>query len=266
MKGGAYAAEALIVARYWMHKQVYFHKTRLACDFHLGEAMKNILFEGGRSGDGEPSFPRPDSVQSLSEFLDWDDYRVMGLLAGGSGGEHGKRLMTRNHYRLACELEERDSTVTELSESAKRNDAVIESLQPYVKFVSQPKTLWYKTKAANDLVLVDDDGRQQIGHLSGYSALMKSINVGSLKFVYVDKVDAKKAKQAYEEFLVRESRVTTPRQDARLVASENSDTPQAVGLADVSNDGPEFSLNAEPAIGKSVQRELLPVKGAKDVV
>ena len=41
--GGWYAAEELILARYSMHKQVYFHKTRGAYDIHLKGAMQSIL-------------------------------------------------------------------------------------------------------------------------------------------------------------------------------------------------------------------------------
>src|SRR5262249_46324223 len=37
--GGCHAAEGLILARYYMHKQVYFHKTRIAYDIHLLGAM-----------------------------------------------------------------------------------------------------------------------------------------------------------------------------------------------------------------------------------
>jgi len=59
-------------------------------------------------------YPRPDSVDQLNEFLKWDDYRVMGHLVAGEGGEHGRRLMTRNHYRLVCELTESDVTPQQL--------------------------------------------------------------------------------------------------------------------------------------------------------
>ena len=35
-----HAAEALIIARYLMFTQVYFHHTRRAYDYHIAEAMK----------------------------------------------------------------------------------------------------------------------------------------------------------------------------------------------------------------------------------
>jgi HD superfamily phosphohydrolase len=96
-EGGLHAAEALVLARYFMFTQVYFHKTRVAYDIHIREAMKELL-PGGH-------FPKP-SAEELPEFLAWDDWRVLGLLAAGEGGEHGRRLANRDHYRLAYKTSE----------------------------------------------------------------------------------------------------------------------------------------------------------------
>jgi len=40
---GWHAAEALVLARYFMFTQVYFHKTRVAYDIHLQGALKEML-------------------------------------------------------------------------------------------------------------------------------------------------------------------------------------------------------------------------------
>lgn len=253
-KGGAYAAEALIVARYWMHKQVYFHKTRLACDHHVKNAVRCILLEGKPAEENLAYYPRPDSPEQLTEFLKWDDHKVMGLLVDGHGGEHGQRLMERNHYRLVCELVESDSTAKELSDSAKRNAAIVESLEPLVKHVTQPKTLWYKTKA-NDLILVEDKSKEQIGFLSDHSVLMRSINYGSVQFVYADKTDAKTAREAYELFLRNESKAeraeslevgTSAKSDSEIAATE---TPQ---------------LTLSSPVPKVARNESIPQKGIKN--
>jgi HD superfamily phosphohydrolase len=91
-KGGWHAAEGLVLARYFMFTQVYFHKTRVAYDIHLKGALSEILPNG--------KFPPPVG-EDLKNFLEWADWRVLGLLADGKGGEHGRRLRTRDHYRLA---------------------------------------------------------------------------------------------------------------------------------------------------------------------
>jgi len=95
---GAHAAEALIMARYLMFTQVYFHRTRRAYDYHLTEAMRTCL-----AGDG--TFPPPRGG-ALKEFLRWDDWRVLGHVAAGEAGEHGCRILQRNHYRRVYETPE----------------------------------------------------------------------------------------------------------------------------------------------------------------
>src|SRR5229473_4336611 len=89
-EGGWHAAEALVVARYFMFTQVYFHKTRVAFDLHLRHALADLL-PGGL-------FPKPEGNE-LKEDLAWDDWRILGELSDGKGGEHAERLARRNHYR-----------------------------------------------------------------------------------------------------------------------------------------------------------------------
>jgi hypothetical protein len=268
MRGGFYAAEALIVARYWIHKQVYFHKTRLAFDHHLGKAMAQILKEERNSDTESVCFPRPDSKEQLQKFLEWDDYRVMGLLASGHGGEHGKRLMTRNHYRLVCELEETGETPAELRASMKRNDAIVEMLgSDLVKHVAQPRTSWYKAEAASDeLVIVDDEGNERIGLLSRYSALMKSINSGSLRFVYVDKADAKAARKKYHDYLAEESRSARSRQENPSAQQAAAESPPPIMDAELPTEDAPLMTEQSRTNESTVVRESTPKKGAKDVL
>src|SRR5262249_7301811 len=43
---GWHAAESLVLARYFMFTQMYFHKTRVAYDHHLQGALRGILPQG----------------------------------------------------------------------------------------------------------------------------------------------------------------------------------------------------------------------------
>lgn len=70
-EGGWHAAEGLIIARYFMFTQVYFHKTRVILDYHLQSALAEML-PGG-------CFPKP-ADHELDEYLAWDDWRVLGCL------------------------------------------------------------------------------------------------------------------------------------------------------------------------------------------
>lgn len=96
-EGGVHAAEGLILARYFMFTQVYFHKTRVAYDHHLRHALAQIL-----PGGVFPALHAEDSDKlksNLKEYIGWDDWKVLGLLSDGNGGEHAERLCQRTHYR-----------------------------------------------------------------------------------------------------------------------------------------------------------------------
>jgi hypothetical protein len=261
MKGGMYAAEALIVARYWITKQVYFHKTRLACDYHIGQAIGKILaFEAERPTE-TVYFPKPDSSEELGKYLKWDDYRVMESLIEGKGGEHGDRLLTRNHYRLVCELEESDASVGDLTASKKRNDALVAELGPMVKYVCVPKASWYKTNPTLELLVVDNDGKTEVGLLSEHSAFMKSINIGYLRFIYVDKDDAEKARAAYKKFLERESPGEAASSESTVEAKPESASPDSA--AEATGKDLQLKLETPQKDGKTVQSETTPQKGGK---
>ena len=64
---GRHAAEAMIIARYMMFNQVYFHKTRVVYDYHLQHALEAML-PGGK-------FPLPKD-DGIKDYLRWDDWRV----------------------------------------------------------------------------------------------------------------------------------------------------------------------------------------------
>ncbi len=68
--GGLHSATALILARYFMFIQVYFHKTRRIYDLLLDKFLSSVLPEG--------TFPPPDKIE---KFLKWDDVRVNQLVA-----------------------------------------------------------------------------------------------------------------------------------------------------------------------------------------
>ncbi|RZN41053.1 MAG: HD domain-containing protein [Methanophagales archaeon ANME-1-THS] len=65
--GGWHVAEELILARYLIFAQVYFHKTRRAYDYHLGRVFESLLPNG--------MFP-----EAVDDFLEWDDWKIFQLI------------------------------------------------------------------------------------------------------------------------------------------------------------------------------------------
>lgn len=140
-EGGWHAAEALVWARYQMFTQVYFHKTRVAYDHHVAKAMGEVLKaaqEAGGSPDGR--FPPPTDAESLRAYLEWTDWRVLGMLEAGHGGEHGDILLQRRHHRLVHQTPELPGEREE--EFLLR---VSEALGDLLVHVGKPETSWYKS-------------------------------------------------------------------------------------------------------------------------
>jgi len=91
-EGGLNSAEALLLARYFMFTQVYFHPVRLIFDRHLSDFMRERMFAEG--------YPL-----QLSEHLRVTDNEVLASMsvavenAGEAGHESAHRVMTRSHYK-----------------------------------------------------------------------------------------------------------------------------------------------------------------------
>ena len=188
-EGGWHAAEGLVLARYFMFTQVYFHKTRVAFDIHLRRALSEIL-PGGK-------FPRPIDSE-LNEFLQWDDWRVLGLLAAGAGGEHGNRLSTRDHYRLAYSTPE----VSGISDMAFLEKVKAELGELIVDEESAEKN-WYKT-GPTDISIVNDIDPQVVSPLSSLSSVVSSMRPNNQILLYVSPEDAEKANRILMEVRKRE--------------------------------------------------------------
>ncbi len=159
MEGGWHAAEGLIVARYFMFTQVYFHKTRVIYDHHLQNALSALL-PGGH-------FP-PPTGEALDEYLRWDDWRVLGLLAGGDGGEHGRRLSSRDHFREVTHTPESPS-----SEDLARLNDWRTALGDLLAAEIPAEKSWYKMGSADVQVLADTP-TSEAKPLSTYSSIVRS--------------------------------------------------------------------------------------------
>ncbi len=89
-EGGVHAAEALVMARYYMFTQVYFNVTGKALELHLSAWL---AAEGRR-------WPA-----DAAEFVSIDDVTVLGRMRA-SGSLHARAVVEREHYPLAFETRE----------------------------------------------------------------------------------------------------------------------------------------------------------------
>ena len=133
--GGWHIAESLVLARYQMFSQVYFHQTRRIYDRHIYLASKEVLINMGRKSG---CYPTPDKIDA---YLKYDDWEMWSGIKRGKGGKHGEIVLNRNHYRCIYETdmipsEEDTENISNLKKQYE--SAGIET------YLDTPNTKWYK--------------------------------------------------------------------------------------------------------------------------
>jgi HD superfamily phosphohydrolase len=105
---GVVALESFVTARYMMFASVYFHHTTRMFERVLQEVLHEL-------------WPDPHSLDSIEEFLRWDDFRVLNALSGARG-DAARALRERLRiYGLAAEFNaEHDLRVFSKCETALR--------------------------------------------------------------------------------------------------------------------------------------------------
>jgi len=95
-EGGLHSAEALLLARYFMFTQVYWHPVRRIYDIHLKDFLSYWLPSGRFS-------------KSLRRHIQMTDNEVMSALRDASsrksadGHDHAVRIIGRRHFKLVYE-------------------------------------------------------------------------------------------------------------------------------------------------------------------
>lgn len=176
-EGGWHIAESLVLARYQMFSQVYFHKTRQAYDGHISRAVKTIL---------ESVFPQyggryPD-LTHLDEYVLLDDWQMCGWLKEGKGGVDGDRIIKRDHYRHIFQTS-MIPTPQELDLLEKKKATLDDEEIDY--FVSSAKTSWYKLDKD---IWICDEKTGAVRELSSVSPIVKSmVDAPRMQRLYVEK-------------------------------------------------------------------------------
>jgi HD superfamily phosphohydrolase len=180
-EGGLHVAEGIVIARFQMFTQVYYHKTRRAYDFMLKEALKKTINE----------YPPPDRIE---DFLKYDDYRTWHLMLNEN--EWFDNILKRNHIRMVMETEEMPS-----QEKAKKIEKLKEKLKEsqiwFLEDCSDDAKLWYDLEN-EEIQIIDNEGK--IKPLSQYSKIVQSLKMKFRKIrVYVKSEDKNRAKKLKEE-------------------------------------------------------------------
>ena len=181
-ESGRHAAEALIIARYMMFNQVYFHKTRVILDHHLQGAIRSML-PGGK-------FP-PPVPERIGEYLGWDDWVVLGKLASGEGGDDGQRLVERRFFREIWETPE-----FPLPEDEKFLHEYEKSLQGLLAAKCEARKSWYRVGSLD--LLIYNDVEKRVRPLSLCSTIVGNMQPSRRTRLYARSKDRPKAEQLLE--------------------------------------------------------------------
>jgi HD superfamily phosphohydrolase len=96
--GGIHSAEALLLARYFMYEQVYFHHVRRIYDYHLIEFMKTLYGPGGYKFDAAFHLSQTDNEVLAAMRVATKDESISGSTSARFilGRGHFRRVYTRN--------------------------------------------------------------------------------------------------------------------------------------------------------------------------
>ena len=195
-EGGWHAAEGLIWARYQMFTQVYFHKTRVAYDHHIAQAMRALLAEAqaGAEFREKDRFPPPTDPANLRAYLAWTDWRALGMLEDGKGGEHGEILRARRHHRAVYETPEQMSL-----EDVERAEAMAAALGELLAHVGKAESSWYKPEG-EIMIAPDRPGASPLLPLSTISSAVRGLRGASKRLLYVPLEAREEAARIVEDF------------------------------------------------------------------
>ena len=166
-EGGWHVAESLVIARYQMFSQVYFHKVRRIYDFHVSKALPCVL---NASELNSSMFPPPTSEANLQKYLEFDDWLVYGEFKNGNGGKHGKHILDRTHYKKIAEWGG-DLTAKEKNKIKKYEDKYMTQGQDcYIDRIEMRQ--WYKP--SEDIMICNNKTRI-VAPLSIKSQIIKTL-------------------------------------------------------------------------------------------
>ena len=176
--GGWHVAESVVIARYHMFKQVYFHRARCAYDFHLKKFMTKILPKG--------KLPPPIDIES---YLRYDDVYIWYQLLANPYDVDAQAILNRTYIRRVYATPDIPSPEDE----AKLTDIKTQLTQQGIWFEEiRSEKLWYTLFAEGDPhkeIMIIDERTLEPKPLSSYSSLIQNIGAIRKSRLYVKPAD-----------------------------------------------------------------------------
>lgn len=198
--GGLHVAEAMLLCRYHISLQVYYHKTRRILDYHYGKFLRKILEKIEKKNAG--CFPPTTDVE---EYLEYNDLKVFDLFDKERDTEDWGHLFARQHFKMigstplmiAGRNESRDS-LTKFREQL-NEDCNFDEIEENRKYIDEDVKIETKTSFAlyDEFERVPDPERYH--SVDTYSTILSSENITNLNVTlqraYVDREVYKEKKK-----------------------------------------------------------------------
>lgn len=178
-EGGVQSAEALMLARYFMYSQIYFHPVRRIYDIHLRDFLKEWL-DGG-------NFPT-----DLNAYLKITDNEITAALWEAAFKEnkvgylHASRIVRRQHFKRIYERNPEDVKI-----NPEAGEAIFNTLKSKYGKEHFRHDRYRQSSGAPDFPVQMRDGR--IVSSLALSETLKNIPVVSVDHVFADRSCFKKA-------------------------------------------------------------------------
>jgi len=194
--GGLHVAEAMLLSRYHISLQVYYHKTRRILDHHYSEFLREILEE-----EDTGHFPPPTDV---GEYLKYDDLKVLGMFNKEERDtKDWRRLFARQHFKMVdstplmiMDRDENRDRLEKFREQLNRNYD-FDKIEENKKYIDEDVKIETKTSFALYDEFEQVSSEHKRWHSVGtYSTILRSESIANLNVTmqraYVDR-------EVYEE-------------------------------------------------------------------
>jgi HD superfamily phosphohydrolase len=170
-EGGLHSAEALLLARYFMYSQVYFHQVRRIYDIHLKDFLMEWLPNGKFSSN----------AANIVKITDNEILTAISQAANNKkkkGHDPARRIIYREHFRLLYQRHPDDTNIT-----LDPGKAVYEAAKLKFGEDSIRRDNYTQKSASSDFPVLCNDGR--ITSSISKSDTIQRLPIASFDYVFI---------------------------------------------------------------------------------
>jgi HD superfamily phosphohydrolase len=184
-EGGLHSAEALVLARYFMYTQLYYHHVRRIYDIHLKDFLKKWLPSGYLPIEIEEHLRMTDNEISVELFKAARDEKHPGY-------DSARRIINREHFRLLYQRNPKDIAKNPEAGKLIFDEACKKFGEANVRYDT------YKQKGSGlNFPVLSIDGR--IASSLAMSEALKTVPIVAVDYVFINLDHRKEAEKWLKE-------------------------------------------------------------------